>query len=122
MRFVFAGLLIAHGIAHLVGFAVPWKLMSSAEVPYRTTILGGAIDVGGTGARALGVLWLITALAFVVLAGAVLLGWNVRFWTFAALSLSIVLCVAGWPDARIGLAVNGVVLTVLLAMPALAAR
>jgi hypothetical protein len=122
MRFAFAALLIAHGIAHLVGFAVPWKLLSSAEVPYRTTILGGAIDVGHTGARALGVLWLIAALAFVLLAGAALAGWNVRFWTFATLSLSIALCVAGWPDARIGLGVNAVLLTALLAMPALAAR
>jgi hypothetical protein len=122
MRFAFAGLLIAHGIAHLVGFAVPWKLMSSAEVPYRTTILGGAIDVGHTGARTLGVVWLIAALAFILLAGAVLAGWNVRLWAFAMLALSMVLCVVGWPEARIGLVVNTVLLIVLLAMPNLAAR
>lgn len=122
MRFALAALLIAHGVAHLVGFVVPWKLLSSAEVPYRTTILGGVTDVGDAGARALGVVWLVAALAFVLLAGAVLAGWNVRVWTFATLSLSIVLCVAGWPEARIGLVVNVVLLTVLLAMPDLAGR
>ena len=113
MRFALVALLIAHGVAHLVGFVVPWK---------RTTILGGATDVGDAGARALGVVWLVAALAFVLLAGAVLAGWNVRVWTFATLSLSIVLCVAGWPEARIGLVVNVVLLTVLLAMPDLAGR
>ena len=76
MHFPFAAFLIAHGVAHLVGFVVPWKLVSTAEVPYRTTILG---------------------------------------W-------SIVLCVVGWPEARIGLVVNVVLLAVLLAMPDLAAR
>ena len=122
MRVALAALLIAHGVAHLVGFVVPWKFISTAEVPYRTTILGGVADLGDAGARALGVVWLVAALAFVLLAGAVLDGWNVRLWTFAILALSIVLCVVGWPKARIGLVVNVVLLTVLLAMPDLAAR
>ncbi len=122
MRFVLTALLIAHGVAHLVGFVVPWKLVSTAEVPYRTTILGGVTDLGDAGARALGVVWLVAALAFVLLAAAVLAGWNVRMWTFTMLSLSIVLCVVGWPEARIGLVVNAVFLAVLLAMPDLAAR
>ena len=43
-------------------------------------------------------------------------------WTFAMLSLSIVLCVVGWPEARIGLVVNAVLLAALLAMPNLAVR
>ena len=122
MRFALAALLIAHGVAHLVGFLVPWKLLSTAEVPYRTTILGGLIEVGDAGARALGVVWLMATLAFVVLAAAILAGWNVRGWAFATLSLSLVLCVAGWPEARIGLVVNAFLLIVLLAMPDLAGR
>ena len=122
MRFVLAALLIAHGVAHLVGVVVPWKLVSTAEVPYRTTILGGVTDLGETGARALGVVWLVAALAFVVLAAAVLAGSNVRMWGFTMLSLSIVLCVVGWPEARIGLVVNAVLLAALLAMPDLAVR
>jgi hypothetical protein len=122
MRFALSALLIAHGVAHLVGFVVPWKLVSTAEVPYRTTILGGVTDVGDASVRALGVVWLVAALAFVLLGGAMLAGWNVRAWMFAMLALSIVLCVVGWPEARIGLVVNVVLLTVLLTMPDLAVR
>ena len=55
MRSALAALLIAHGVAHLVRFVVPWKLLSTVEMPYRTTILGGVTDVGDAGARALGV-------------------------------------------------------------------
>ena len=65
MRMLLAALLIGHGAAHVVGFAVPWKLVSSAEVPYRTTVLAGAVDVGALGVRLIGVLWLMVALAFV---------------------------------------------------------
>ena len=64
----------------------------------------------------------MAALAFVLLAAAVFAGWNVRMWTFAMLSLSIVLCVVGWPETRIGLVVNAVLLAALLAMPNLAVR
>jgi hypothetical protein len=122
MRFVFAALLIAHGVAHLVGFVVPWKLVSTAEVPYRTTILGGVADLGDAGMRAVGVVWLVAALAFVLLAGAVLAGWNVKLWVFAMLALSSVLCIVGWPEARVGLVVNAVLLAALLSMPDLAVR
>jgi hypothetical protein len=122
MRFALAALLIVHGVAHLVGFVVPWKLVSAAEVPYRTTILGGMTDVGDVGARAIGVVWLLTGLAFALLGGAVLAGWNVRVWMFAMLALSIVLCFLGWPETRIGLIVNAVLLAALLAIPDLAVR
>ncbi len=74
MRLALSALLMAHGGAHLVGFVVPWKLLSTAEVPYRTTILGGMM--------------------FIV----------------------------GWPEARIGIIVNAVLLATLLAMSDLAVR
>ena len=51
MRLALVALLAAHGIAHLPGFAVPWRLMTSAELPYKTTAFGGAIEIGDTGAR-----------------------------------------------------------------------
>ena len=62
MRVALAALLIVHGVAHLVGFVVPWKLVSTVEMPYRTTILGGMADVGDVGARTLGVIWLMAAI------------------------------------------------------------
>ena len=110
MRFALAALLIAHGVAHVVGFVVPWKLLSHAEVPYRTTILGGVIDVGDTGVRALGVVWLVAALAFVLVAVACSQDAACAHGCSPLLALSLALCVIGWPDARIGLVVNVVLL------------
>jgi hypothetical protein len=108
MRFVLAFVLLAHGVAHLVGFVSSWKLATLAELPYKTTIFSGRVDVGDPGIRMMGVLWLLAALAFLVAAIAVATeaGWAVQF-TFAAAIASLMLCLVGWPDARVGVAVNG---------------
>jgi hypothetical protein len=119
MRLVLSALLIAHGVAHLVGFVVPWRLMTAADVPYRTTILGDMIDIGSSGARTLGVAWLMAAVAFVLLGIALLAGVNVRAGVLVMLSLSLVLSVLGWPESRIGIAVNAVLLVALLMVPKL---
>ena len=62
--------------------------------------------------------WLLTALAFLVAAGAVVMAtdWAGRFVLVAAIA-SLGLCMTGWPDARIGVAVN-VGLLLLLAIGA----
>lgn len=118
MRFVLAFLLVAHGVAHLVGFVASWKLAALAELPYKTTVFSGRVDVGDAGIRAMGVLWLLAALAFLIAAFAVATEtrWGARF-TLAAVIASLILCVAGWPDARIGVGVN-VGLALLLAIGA----
>ena len=118
MRFVLAFFLLAHGVAHLVGFVSSWKLATLAELPYKTTLFSGRVDVGDAGIRVTGVLWLLTALVFLVAAIAVAAeaGWAARF-TLAAAVASLILCVVAWPDARIGVAVN-VGLVLLLAIGA----
>ena len=118
MRFVLAFLLVAHGVAHLVGFVSSWKLAILTEFPYKTTVLSGRVDLGGAGIRVMGVLWLLAALAFLVAAFAVAteMGWAVRF-SLAAVIASVILCVVGWPDSRIGVTVN-VGLALLLAIGA----
>jgi hypothetical protein len=118
MRFVLAILLGAHGVAHLVGFVASWKLATLAELPYKTTIFSGRVDVGDAGIRVMGVLWLLAALAFLIAAFAVATrtGWGIRF-TLAAVVASLILCAVGWPDARIGVGVN-VGLALLLAIGA----
>jgi hypothetical protein len=107
MRLVFAFFLLAHGVAHLVGFVSSWKLATLAELPYKTTVFSGRVDVGDAGIRVMGVLWLLAGLAFLVAAVAVATeaGWAVRF-VLAAVIASLMLCLAGWPDARVGVAVN----------------
>ena len=73
MRILLAALLIGHGIAHLVGFVVPWRLVTSAEVPYRTTMLAGSVDLGAAGVRLLGIVWLLVGVACALVAGMLLL-------------------------------------------------
>jgi hypothetical protein len=107
LRVLVALLLVGHGVAHLLGFVVAWRIREFAELPYSTTILGGTMDVGHMGARVLGVLWLVAALTSVA-AGVAWMSqaeWAGPFVWFA-LALSSVLCVLGWPAARVGLVAN----------------
>jgi hypothetical protein len=55
---------MGHAIAHLVGFLVPWKVLELEEIPYKTTLLAGRIDVADNGIRVVGILWLFVAIAF----------------------------------------------------------
>lgn len=115
MRYLLAVLLTVHGLAHLVGFVVPWKLVKLPEAPYRTTLLAGKIEVGDAGIRVVGLTWLLAALAFFVVAVGLILGapWSVPA-ALLTLGASVVLSVAGWPDSRIGVLVNVVLLAVLV--------
>jgi hypothetical protein len=114
MRVVLIAVLVGHAVAHVVGFVVPWQLMTSPEIPYRTTAMGGLVDLGSTGARVLGVAWLAMAVTFAVMAGGLL--WQAPWWppaTLIAVGISMMLCVFGWPDARIGLLANALILALL---------
>lgn len=117
MVWFIAVLLIGHGIAHLPGFLVPWQLMTSAEFPYTTTLLAGRVDVGAAGIRVVGLLWLLTAVLMFSAAAAWL--WRLpsaATATLAIVILSLVLCLLGWPYARLGCLVN---VGLLLATPLL---
>lgn len=115
MKIVFAIILFVHRIAHLPGFIVPWKLAALKDMPYKTLILAGRIDVGDAGVRIVGTLWLIAALAFAACGVGVIAGlawWRPVVMTVAALSL--VLCIIGWPEARIGVLINAAIIVFLL--------
>ena len=77
MRVILVLLLLVHGIAHLPGFLVNWQLRSFPELPFRTSVFGGTLDVGLIGIRAVGVGWLLVAIALGFAALGVLLrsGW-----------------------------------------------
>ena len=115
MRFLLAFLLFAHGLAHVPGFLVSWQLAVFPDLAYRTTIFGTAVDVGPEGARLIGLCWLGMAGVFVVLASAVAFNAPLGPWaTAAAVALSILLCTAGWPEARLGLVANAVIALLLV--------
>ena len=122
MRPILALLLAVHGLAHLVGFLVPWgwapASSAAATTPAATggVLLGGRIVLAPAASRALSVLWLAATIAFVVLAIGV---WRDASWWRAALVVtagaSLALCVLWWPEARIGAFID---LALLLAIGA----
>ncbi len=115
MHIILALLLFGHGFAHLPGFLVSWKLMTLKEMPYKTTILAGNLHVGDLGMRVFGFLWLGVAGAFA--ACSIGVGARLPWWQSAALItslFSLLLCIAGWPDARLGVIINIALLAFLL--------
>jgi hypothetical protein len=97
--------------------------MSIADLPYRTTIFGGTVDIGDIGVRAVGVLWLLTGTAFVALAIAI--GAGVSWWFSAVLlstAASATVCLVEWPQARAGLWANAVVAVITVVAQGVAAR
>ena len=89
-------ILLAHGIARLVGFIVAWQIRTLPAVRDRTTIFGGSVEVGAVGMRAVGIAWLAMALACGAVAVALLL--RLPWWSRAArwtVPAPLVLCLAG---------------------------
>jgi hypothetical protein len=115
MRHVIAVLMLAHAVAHLPGFLVSWQLRAFPEMPFRTTVLGGLLDVGGTGIKFVGVGWFALSLGFAVIAIGALS--RAPWWpqaAYIAIGLSTLLCIAGWPDARLGLVANAVLFILIV--------
>lgn len=111
LRIAFAVLLALHGIAHLVGFLVPWRLMEAEELPYSTTILAGRVDLGPAGIRIFGAAWLLGCVAFLVASGGA--ATQRSWWTSLAVGaalFSLILSFLAWPEARIGVWLNLVIL------------
>jgi hypothetical protein len=107
MRVLVALLLLAHGVAHIPGFISAWQLRMLAGLPYRTTLLAGSIDVGVLGIRIVGVAWLLVALSFAASAAGLAL--SLAWWqrtAYMTIAVSLVLCILGWPDSRLGVVAN----------------
>lgn len=115
MRTALMLLMVLHGAAHLVGFAESWQLSMTDSTPYKTTVLSGRVDLGAAGIRAAGMLWLLAALAFgLVAAGAMM---NAPWWVPMAIPVavaSLVLCLVWWPEARIGVPINVALIVALV--------
>lgn len=122
VKYAIPVLLAAHGIAHLPGFLVPWRFLQSPDLPCKTTLLFGRIDVGDVGIRIVGVAWLVIAvLMLTVAAGMALQVREAQAVVLIPVVASLALCVLELPHARIGLALNIVVLLFLTAHPTMGA-
>ncbi len=118
-----AAALALHGLIHLIGFVVPWGLAQVEGFPYRTTAFAGAIALGDTGTRAVGVAWLLLAIGFVIAAVAL---WRREPWAVPlAVVLAIgsaVVCAAGLPEAGIGILVDAAIIAIAVAGMVVARR
>jgi hypothetical protein len=107
IRLAGAAVVGLHGVIHLIGFVVPWRIATVEGFPYRVTALGGLADLGEAGTRVVGLLWLACAVGFIVAAVGIArrASWALQLTAVLA-AVSIVLCVLGFPETAAGLMVN----------------
>lgn len=112
--------LILHGLLHFLGTAVYFRLAEVAEFPYKTTVLGGAWNLGPVGIQVFGALWAAAALGFLVAAVALLLDWPTwRPLLLGVTLFSLTLTTLDWTVAYAGIAVNVGILALLVFFPRL---
>ena len=103
-----------HGMIHFLGIGVYFEVIEMADLPYKTTLLGGAVDVGDSGIRIFAVLTAVAGAGFVASAVAVVTGW--RYWRGLLLTVtvfSLVLTVLDWTVASAGVLANLAILAAL---------
>jgi hypothetical protein len=113
--FVAIAIVIIHGLIHLLGFVAYWPLGEIAELPYKTTLLNGRFNVGQTGMRLFGLLWLMAAVGLVGSAAGLVA--EQSWWLplmFAAVLVSLVVTVLDWSNAFRGALLSLVMLVPLL--------
>jgi hypothetical protein len=114
MRTAIAIFVMLHGVAHVPGFIVPWRIATLKDMPYKTTLLSGRLDAGPIGIRIVGSLWLAAAIAFVLVGVAMIVGMQGWFVAAVVVTLvSLILSLLSLPEARVGVVVNVVILALL---------
>lgn len=111
-----AVVLVVHGVVHLLGTAVYLQLAEVADFTYKTTLLGGVIDVGDAGMQVFGVLWAVAAVGFVASAGALVTDWDQwRLLLVGIATFSLILTGLDYTVAYAGVVVNlGIIVAVTL--------
>jgi hypothetical protein len=115
-RMIVAGVLIGHGLIHLLGVTAYVRLAEVAELPYKNTLLHGRWVLGDAGMRVFGALWLVPAVGFI--AAAIILLTGGSGWLLPlviATAFSLVLTALDWEKAFAGLILNILILAFLWA-------
>ena len=111
IRRIAAVLLALHGVIHLIGFVVPWRIATLEGFVYRTTVFNGALDVGDVGARVIGLIWLGLTFGFLAAGFGV---WRRKRWAVGLSGVlaivSLIVCLLGLPETAAGIAIDGVIL------------
>jgi len=108
------GLLVIHGLIHLMGTAVYMRIAEIQGLRYKTTILGGRLDLGDAGTALFGALWILPAAGFLATALALSFGWE-RWRTLLLLAtvVSLLLTSLDWSNAFMGATVDMTILVLL---------
>jgi len=110
-----AFIIFAHGLIHLIGMVVYWPLAVVNEIPYKTTLLGGRWDIGETGTRIFGLLWLLGTIGFVVAAAG--MTFRTAWWQpvlLATTLFSLVITILDWDATKFGAITNIIILIILV--------
>ncbi len=112
--------LMLHGLIHLMGAAAYLRLAEIPQLPYKTTVLGGRVDLGAGGTAVYGALWGIAAIAFLVCGIGLLLGasWGQPLLVGVTL-FSLVLTALDWKVAYAGAVIDAIILLALRLVPRL---
>ena len=105
---------VIHGLIHLMGFVAYWPLAPVSELPYKTSLLGGRLELGSAGMRLFSLLWLLAALLWIV--GGLLLVFRQPSWAPLMLGValfSLGLCILDWGPAFRGALIDLVFLLIL---------
>ena len=114
LYFTAAFIIFAHGLIHLIGMVVYWQLAVVNEIPYKTTLLGGRWEIGETGARIFGLMWLIGTIGFVVAAAG--MTFRTSWWQLVLLVttlFSLLITILDWDAAKFGAITNVIILIIL---------
>ena len=98
MRLALVFVVVIHGLIHLLGFARAFDLIKVTEFTQPVS-------------KPLGMVWLLTTLAMLLVAAAILLG-HKWWWVLAlgAVTLSQILILGQWQDAKFGTFLNMIIL------------
>ena len=110
-----AFIIFAHGLIHLIGVAVYLQLAVVNEIPYKTTLLRGRWEIGETGARIFGLLWLAGSIGFIVSAAG--MAFRTDWWQPVLLLstlFSLVVTILDWDAAKFGAITNIIILITLI--------
>jgi Family of unknown function (DUF6544) len=105
---------ILHGLIHVMGFVAYWPLAKVPDLAYKTSLLGGRLEIGPAGMRLFSLLWLLAALGWVVAGGALI--FKQPAWApvmLGATLLSLAICTLDWGVAFRGALIDLVYLAVL---------
>jgi hypothetical protein len=110
-------LILIHGLIHLLGFVAYWQFVEDIEdLTYKTTLFFEMLDVGDVGIRIFGVIWLFTAIGYIIVVVALVTGKNCRIRESLAIVtiISLIITLLDFTVAYTGTLFNVIILTGLI--------